>query len=226
MGLRHNFAGSSDVNNYLDGYYASRNYPTMMEGVKNLVKEAAAEDIPVDPALVGDRVWEYKKGLESDINYYTYSSVMDYQREAYIHAGGLGKYDHAAFKMVYGRSIEQYAIAGGQTYGPIVKEGDSNDPHPELVNARRDSGYPDFVKVNTPFINEEDGTLIKVEHPRELVEYYDPLGEKQTIIGPRYKRSLIGNPQRNAESLEYMWQHDCDGNDPNQYYCEGNTTYL
>lgn len=224
MGLRHNFAGSSDVNNYLDGYYASRNYPAMMEGVKNLVKEAAADG--VDPALVGDRVWEYKRSFESDINYYTYTSVMDYQREAYIHAGGLGKYDHAAFKMVYGRSVEQYAVAGGETYGPIVKEGDSNDPHPELVNPRRDPKYPDFVRVNTPFINEKDGTLIKVDHPREFVEYYDVLGEKQSIMSPRYKRTLLGNPQRDEDSLDLLWQQDCDGNDPTQYYCEGDTTYL
>lgn len=223
MGLRHNFAGSADINNYLDGYYAPRNYPAMMEGVKNLVQQATNEG--VDPAYIGDRVWEYKKGFESDINYYTYNSVMDYQREAYIHAGGLGKYDHAAFKMVYGRSIEQYAVAGGEKYGPVVKEGESDDPHKELVNPIRDPRYPDFVKVNTPFIN-DDGTLIEVEQPREFVEYHDALGEKHSILSPRYKRTLIGRPEMDLDTFEYKWQHDCDGNDPSQYYCKGNTTYL
>jgi len=223
MGLRHNFAGSADVNNYLDGYYASRNYPALMAGVKNLVKQA--EDDGVVPGLIGDRVWEYKKGFESDINYYTYNSVMDYQREAYIHAGGLGKWDHAALKAVYGRTIEQYAVAGDKDYGLIVREGDENDPNPELVNPIRDPGYPDFVKVNTPYIN-DDGTLTKVEKPRELSMYYDETGKRIERIVPRYKKTLLGNFMMDEDSGERLWQYDCDGNDPSQYYCEGDTTYL
>ena len=223
MGLRHNFAGSTDVNNYLDSYYASRNYPALMEGVKNLVEQAETDG--VDPALVGDRVWEYKRTFESDINYYTYTSVMDYQREAYIHAGGLGKYDHAAFKAVYGRSIEQYAVADGATYGPIIKEGDENDPNPELVNPLRDPKYPDYVRVNTPFLN-DDGTFKKVKKPRELVTYYDESGKKVELMTPRFKRTLIGNFMSDENTGARLWQHDCDGNDPAQYYCEGDTTYL
>ena len=223
LGLRHNFAGSTDVDNYLDSYYASRNYPAMMEGVKNLVEQAETDG--VDPALVGDRVWEYKKGFESDINYYTYTSVMDYQREAYIHAGGLGKYDHAAFKFVYGRTIEQYAVAGGEDYGPVVREGDKNDPNPGLVNPLRDPNYPDYVRVNTPFLN-DDGTLKKAKKPREFIRYYDALGEKYEVIAPRFKKTILGNYELDLDTTEKIWQHDCDGNDPNQYYCESDTTYL
>jgi len=223
MGLRHNFAGSTDTNNFLDPYFAPRNYPAMMAGVKDMVETAEADG--VDPALVGDRVWDYKKSFESDITYYTYTSVMDYQREAYIHASGLGKYDHAAFKAVYGRSIEQYAVAEGAQYGVVIKDGDANDPSPELTDPRRDPKYPDYVRINTPYLN-DDGTFVKVEKPRTFVAYYDETGARVERIVPRYKKSLLGNNILDDNSGEKLWQHDCDGNDPHQYYCEGDTTYL
>lgn len=223
VGLRHNFAGSTDINNFGDAYFAERNYPAMMEGVETLVKDEIAKP-DYNPTLLGDKVYRFKKEFDSDINYYTYNSVMDYQREAYIHANGLGKYDSAAIKFVYGRSIEQYMVEGGNKYGLIVKEGDSNDPNPELVNKVRDERYPDFVKVNTPFIDEKTGKLAKVEKPREVVEYYEN-GEKVTRMIPRFQRTLLGNMMKNDDG-SLKWGHDCDGSDVDQYYCEGDTTYL
>ncbi|HPS31682.1 MAG TPA: zinc-dependent metalloprotease, partial [bacterium] len=252
MGLRHNFAGSTDINNYGDEYFATRNYPTMMAGVEALVKEESAK-ADYDPTTIGTKVYKYKKNFGSDIGYFTYNSVMDYQREAYIHASGLGKYDKAAFKAVYGRSIEEYAVTGGEKYGLIVKEGDSNDPHPELINKVRDPLYPDFVKINTPYIYDDvisddacksdsecsynyvcdlsikkcrtkAGELIKVEKPREVVEYYEN-GEKVTRMVPRLERTMLGAILKDTNN-SVRFKHDCDGQDPDQYYCEGDTTYL
>lgn len=223
VGLRHNFAGSTDINNFGDEYFATRNYPEMMEGVEKLVREESAKP-DYDPTTIGTKVYRYKKSFGSDIGYYTYNSVMDYQREAYIHANGLGKYDKAALKLVYGRSIEQYMVEDGKDYGLIVFEGDENDPNPELVNGLRDPKYPDYVRVNTPYIG-EDGKLKKVEKPREVVEYFEN-GEKVVRMTPRYQRTLLGNIAVNEEDGSFKFKHDCDGADPDQYYCEGNTTYL
>lgn len=224
VGLRHNFAGSTDINNFGDGYFAERNFPAMMDGVETLVKEEVAKP-NYNPGLLGDKVYRFKKEFDSDINYFTYNSVMDYQREAYIHANGLGKYDLAALKFVYGRSIEQYMVEGGNKYGLVVKEGDENDPNPELVNKLRDPRFPDFVKVNAAFIDDKTGKLARVEKPRQVVEYYDENGEKITRMVPRYDRTLIGNFIIN-DSGEYKWQHDCDATDPAQTYCEGGKTLL
>jgi hypothetical protein len=225
LGLRHNFAGSTDIANYGDGYYATNNYPAMMESVETLVKEEVAKP-DYNPTTLGDKVYRLKKEFNSEIAYYTYSSVMDYQREAYIHASGLGKWDYAALKFVYGRSIEQYKVENDSDYGLVVKEGDSNDPNPELVNKIRDPRpeYADFVKVNAPFIDEKTGELIKVKKPREVVEYYEN-GEKVTRMIPRFQRTLLGNMMKNDDG-SLKWGHDCDGSDVDQYYCEGDTTYL
>lgn len=226
LGLRHNFAGSMDINNYHDEYFAERNYPTMMEGVEKLVREES-EKSGYNPKLIGDKVYRFKKEFESDINYYTYTSIMDYQREAYIHANGLGKYDLAALKFVYGRSIEQYVVEGGETYGIIVKEGDPEDPHKELVNPirARDKRYADFVRVNTPYIDSKTGELIKVKKPRELVEYYDSMGEKVIRLAPRFVKTLTGEAMK-GDGGDLRFQHDCDSEDADQSYCERGTTFL
>lgn len=232
MGLRHNFAGSTDKNNYIDGFFRTENYPTLEQEIEEHVRTRVAESANSDDLkTIGDEVWRIKRRFESEIGYYMYNSVMDYQREAYIHANGLGKYDLAALKFVYGRSIEQYKIAGDAEYGEIVFDGDENDPNPELANKERDPNYADFVRVNTPFIDEKTGKLAKVEKPRELFEYYDESGKKVMRIGPRYKRSMLGRIlTKDDVSLNSggtpLFEHDCDGSDPDQYYCEPDTTYL
>ncbi len=140
-------------------------------------------------ATLGEKIFRYKRGdkvintdkdpeindkdrFVSDMNYYTYSSVMEYQREPYIHSVGLGKYDYAAFKMVYGRSLEKYNLKDD---GSITMD---------ATNAFgiRDPRYKYPVLVNTPFI-EEDGTLTTVPQ-NERIESRLPNGGKKIVIVP------------------------------------------
>ena len=224
VGLRHNFAASADRNNYGDGYFRTENYPTLKNEIEEFVRSEMA-DPNYNKGTIGDKVWSLRKGFQSDMNYYNYASIMDYQREPYTHASGLGKYDKAALKFVYGRSIEQYMVEDGKDYGLIVMEGDDNDPNPELRNRLRDENFPDFVRVNTPFIG-KDGKLVRVDKPREVLEYYDENGNKIRRMVPRFKRTMMGRVLHDEDSGEPLYQHDCDGDDVHQYYCDPNTTYL
>lgn len=218
MGLRHNFAGSTDINNYLDPYFASRNYPAMMDGVKELLETEQAK-ADYNPATFGRKAYRLKKEWETDINYYTYTSVMDYQREAYIHGVGLGKYDDAALKFVYGRSFEKVAVQDGD-YGPLVVEGSTGD---ELgwVNPLRDPSQKDFVRTNETYIN-DDGTLKKVKVPTQVITYYEN-GDKVTALAPKAKMLLDGNLQFDTDSLQLEMDYDCDSD---QLQCENDLTYL
>jgi hypothetical protein len=225
VGLRHNFAASADKNNYGDGFFRTENYPALNDKIEEYVAERL-KDPENTHGTIGDEVWRLKTQHESTMSYFAYGSVMDYQREAYTHASGLGKYDDAALKFVYGRSIEQHKIAGDETYGVVVREGDENDAAASLGNYKmnpvRDPEYPDFVKVNTPFVDKKTGELIKVEKPREVVEYYDDKGDKITRVVPRYHRTMLGR----FDDDNPRFDHDCDGTDPDQYYCDPDTTYL
>ena len=225
LGLRHNFAGSTDQKNYVDNYYASDNYPAMMDGIKDLLLEEQAKE-NYDPATFGIKAYRYKKAFETDVNYYTYTSVMDYQREVYIHAVGLGKYDMAALKFVYGRTFEQLKVAGGAEYGLVVRQGDDNDDYSgRKLNPLRDSRYPDYVRTNETYL-EEDGKLKTVKVPTEFYTYYDENGKKVERIAPKIKRDFTGDLKKivnEDEDLEYDYDYDCDST---LAQCPSNLTYL
>ena len=227
MGLRHNFAGSTDQKNYVDNYYASENYPAMRDGIKDLlIKEKEEKGKDYDPATFGIKAYRYKKAFETDVNYYTYTSVMDYQREVYIHAVGLGKYDMAALKFVYGRTFEQVKIADGEKYGLLVRQGDENDDYKGTkLNPLRDSRYPDYVRTNEEYLD-ENGKLKTVDVPSKLYTYYDNAGKKVERLAPNVKRDVTGAPKTKVdddENIVYDYDYDCDDT---QAECTKNTTYL
>jgi uncharacterized protein DUF4953 len=77
VGLRHNFAASSDALNYLDEYWTIRNtYP--------------------------ESTWESEHALSE----YAYASVMDYGARFNSDVHGLGKYDSAAIRFGYGELFD------------------------------------------------------------------------------------------------------------------------
>ena len=226
LGLRHNFAGSTDQKNYGDNYYRSDNYPAMMEGIKNLLIEEQAKD-NYNPATFGIKAYRYKKAFETDINYYTYTSVMDYQREVYIHAVGLGKYDLAALKFVYGRSFEQVKLAGNGEYGTLLLQGQSGDKYKGTkLNPLRDAKYPDYVRTNEEYLD-KDGKLIKVDVPTQIYVFYDDNGKKVERLAPKVALNLeaelktVTDP--NTFETHYKYDFDCDDS---QAECTNNTTYL
>ena len=227
MGLRHNFAGSTDQKNYVDNYYASENYPAMMDGIKDMLIEAQA-DPNYNPATFCIKAYRYKKAFETDINYYTYTSVMDYQREVYIHAVGLGKYDMAALKFVYGRSFEQLKLKdGGKYYGELVLQGDEDDTYDgsNKFHPLRDAKYPDYVRTNEEYLDEE-GKLKTVEVPTQIYTYYEK-GKKIEKIAPKVGLDLFANLKTTVDEdtaeVNYKYDYDCDDTDPQ---CTANTTYL
>ena len=241
MGLRHNFAGSTDQRNYVDNYYASENYPAMMDGIKNLLKKEkqTKEDKgeKFDPATFGIKAYRYKKAFETDVNYYTYTSVMDYQREVYIHAVGLGKYDLAALKFVYGRSFEQIKVDGEDGYGILVRQGDEGDTYKgsNKLNPLRDTAekYRDYVRTNQQYLD-EDGKLLTVDVPTKIYTYYDENGKKVEKLAPKADLDFFGKMKhdtikvkdedgKTVERVVYRYDYDCDAT---QAECMKNTTYL
>ena len=225
LGLRHNFAGSTDQKNYVDNYYTSDNYPAMMDGIKNLLlEEKAAKKDKYDPATFGIKAYRYKKAFETDINYYTYTSVMDYQREVYIHAVGLGKYDLAALKFVYGRSFEKVKAEDGE-FGVLVHQGDESDNYKgRKMNPLRDAQYPDYVRTNEEYLD-KNGKLIKVDVPTKVYLTYEK-GKKVETLAPNVKLSLTGTLKTKTDENDdvvYDYDYDCE-NDQEQ--CTSNVTYL
>jgi hypothetical protein len=87
MGLTHNFAGSFDALNYQDEYW-------------KILSETPAGD-GSDEDTVNDR-------LQKRLPEYTYSTIMDYHGRFNSDDKGLGKYDLAAMKFAYGKTIEVF----------------------------------------------------------------------------------------------------------------------
>lgn len=85
LGLRHNFAGSTDAFNYRPEYWALRQDGAM--GPRHVDPETRAE--------VDGRIREVQ-----------YSTVMDYPGARNVGWAGLGHYDRAAIKFGYGRLVE------------------------------------------------------------------------------------------------------------------------
>ena len=228
LGLRHNFAGSTDQKNYVDNYYASKNYPAMMKGIKDLLLEEQEEKgADYNPATFGIKAYRYKKAFKTDINYYTYTSVMDYQREVYIHAVGLGKYDMAALKFVYGRSFEQVKVEGDKEYGNLVYQGKKGDNYTgRKLNPLRDKNYPDYVRTNQPYLDDE-GKLKTVKVPSQIYMFYDMDGKKVERLAPKVGLLLDGALKTQSDEATmktgYKYDYDCDDSQPE---CMENTTYL
>ncbi|MCK5807384.1 hypothetical protein KAH37_00215, partial [bacterium] len=194
LGLRHNFISSADMFNYQDGYFTTENYPNLMKEEEKLVKELTENN--VDPGAIGDAVYALKRsypyapernskgeyvlldGADKDVtpmSYNMYVSIMDYQSEPYIHAVGLGKYDYAAIKFVYGRSVEQMDF---DSQGFVKMSTD---------NPVRDARYPQPVLKNLSYIR-EDGKL------KTLADYKDPRvsGDKNTMQPSKLERYYEG----------------------------------
>ena len=100
VGLRHNFAASTDALNYHDEYW--------------LIQQAVVEGrITEDEAysIQGELVQEFTD--REDMDYLTLSefqlaSVMDYAADFTGRFVGLGKYDLAAIKFAYGEAVEYW----------------------------------------------------------------------------------------------------------------------
>ena len=108
MGLRHNFIASADERNYIGNAPWEPGPDTGYWAEKPEWQRQVDEYKAANPDASGEDVWLFARTIKTDRDRYMYASVMDYQDQYYIHAAGLGKYDYAALKFMYGHSIEKY----------------------------------------------------------------------------------------------------------------------
>jgi Met-zincin len=87
MGLRHNFAGSTDALNYADDYW----------NIRTTLPEAQWHD--------------------NKLSEFQYSTVMDYGAKFNSDVHGLGKYDHAAIRFGYGQIVDAIPAASDTGIG-------------------------------------------------------------------------------------------------------------
>ena len=150
---------------------------------------------------------------------------MDYQREVYIHAVGLGKYDLAALKFVYGRSFEQIKVDGDGEYGLLLHQGDESDKYEgRKVNPLRDAKYPDYVRTNQEYLDEE-GKLLTVKDPTKVYISYEK-GKKVETLAPNAKLGFDGKLRTKTDedgTLRYDYVYGCDSS---LAQCTSNVTYL
>lgn len=103
FGLRHNFVSSSDAFNYRPQYWALRSR-------NGQVSQACDGPSASGEGCVGPRYYDPVTEEEEDnlIWMFMQSSVMDYAGEYTQNMLGLGAYDFAALKMIYGDVVSVY----------------------------------------------------------------------------------------------------------------------
>ncbi len=109
MGLRHNFEGSFDEENYIPSYWdkLSKNPepdPTTFAVGGHPLPLSASEFSAYNTARDTARYAREKDGVKL----YQYSSIMDYGGQFYTDLAGLGEYDKAAIRFGYGQLATVY----------------------------------------------------------------------------------------------------------------------
>jgi len=113
IGLRHNFKGNADENNFIGskkdglGYWAviDKDEEALAQKIAEFETDNGREATPQEKFLI-------KRSLPRESDLYSVSSVMEYSNSFYQDAFGLGRYDIAAILFMYGRSVEKYKING------------------------------------------------------------------------------------------------------------------
>ncbi len=111
MALRHNFQGSWDAINYHPNYWKLRT----ANGTKTAAcNPSSIHDEKTDTCMGPrylDRETNAEMGIGTDhpaIEEYAYSSIMDYGYDFNTDLVGLGSYDRAAMKFIYGNVVETF----------------------------------------------------------------------------------------------------------------------
>lgn len=159
VGLRHNFKASFDALNYQDEYWDIRAQYPDVEG------DAAA--------TAANR----RQRFEARSPEYRYASIMDYGSRFNSDTKGLGKYDTAAIKMVYGGKLE--AFEDDVTVPPnfkAVREMTSYTKLPELMGSTDNFNRRTDVGVDDVMADRAEGIVrnaeLFVENPDRAVTDY------------------------------------------------------
>lgn len=119
VGLRHNFQGSWDSMNFHPNYWKLRT----ADGAKTAECTGPRTDPKTDTCM-GPRYLDPETSEEmgtgtkvhASIEEYAYSSIMDYGYDFNTDLMGLGSYDKAAMKFIYGGTVETFKA--GSKVGP------------------------------------------------------------------------------------------------------------
>ncbi len=112
MGLRHNFAGTFDSLNYLEGYWQLR--------TKNgSVTKACPAGNQDGAGCIGPRYSDplTQEEIDGGIGGFASSSVMDYPGDQQLDMFVIGKYDRAALRFGYGGVVDVWAQPGVSVKG-------------------------------------------------------------------------------------------------------------
>ncbi len=115
LGLRHNFEGTADEENYHDEYWdivAAHPEPQLGDFDEN--NDDQLDDVEFQ--RYRDEKLTVKRAREAaGVDFYTYSSIMDYSMHFFYNdVKGIGKYDHAAIKFGYTNQVEVYEDANNK----------------------------------------------------------------------------------------------------------------
>ena len=125
LGLRHDFAGSADVNNYRDGYYVINDQFPLPDpndfnndGTPGL---SPAEQIAFETAWENVHRLRELAGIEQHMN----ASIMDYAANWYEDNQGISYYDNMAITFGYGDIVDIFhnvAAGDGSARDPLLVE--------------------------------------------------------------------------------------------------------
>jgi hypothetical protein len=109
MALRHNFQGSWDSMNFHPNYWKLRTANGAATAACTSARTDAAKDTCMGPRYLDPETTEevgFGAKAHAGIEEFAYSSIMDYGYDFNTDLHGLGAYDKAALKFIYGNAVE------------------------------------------------------------------------------------------------------------------------
>lgn len=133
VGLRHNFAGSTDSINYFPKYWELRS-------------AASGDRFNLKPEFTMSATERSRlnEALDQGMREYEYSSIMDYGSKPNSDFQGLGLYDRAAIMYGYGQMVEVFDTSPA-TNGEVVPAITQDERDLLLPIARHYTQYPNLI---------------------------------------------------------------------------------
>lgn len=116
VGLMHNFAASTDALNYGERFWQLQSYPADKNAALSSGDVPDADKAVVEACIFEEDAINDREGTELEYTtqeclgeaQHMYSSIMDYHGHWNGDFGGLGHYDRAAVKFMYGKLVETF----------------------------------------------------------------------------------------------------------------------
>ncbi len=161
VGLMHNFAGSFDSLNYMDGYWDLRKQTigVMVSGQRVL---------PTTPQNLADAAKMNTAQINAGMRELQYSSIMDYGSRIHSDIHGIGKYDEAAV-------LFAYSGGGEPGYVEVFRETRGRTPD-EYTNSAA-------AVITVPTDNAARPMTIRgahIEIPLTIARHYNPYSSNYT----------------------------------------------